>query len=77
MKAFTGLPHRCQLVAEAGGVRWFNDSKATNVGATLAALTGIGESIEGKVILVAGGQGKGRTFPLWPSRRANICVPPC
>ena len=62
MKAFTGLPHRCQLVAEAGGVRWFNDSKATNVGATLAALTGIGESIEGKVILVAGGQGKGQDF---------------
>ena len=62
VKAFTGLPHRCQLVAEAGGVRWFNDSKATNVGATLAALTGIGESIEGKVILVAGGQGKGQDF---------------
>ena len=62
VKAFTGLPHRCQLVAEAGGVRWFNDSKATNVGATLAALTGIGESIEGKVILIAGGQGKGQDF---------------
>ncbi|EKF74266.1 UDP-N-acetylmuramoylalanine--D-glutamate ligase [Alcanivorax hongdengensis A-11-3] len=62
VKAFTGLPHRCQMVAEAGGVRWFNDSKATNVGATLAALTGIGESIDGKVILVAGGQGKGQDF---------------
>ena len=62
VKAFTGLPHRCQQVAEAGGVRWFNDSKATNVGATLAALTGIGESIDGKVILIAGGQGKGQDF---------------
>lgn len=62
VKAFTGLPHRCQLVAERHAVRWFNDSKATNVGATLAALTGIGESIDGKVILVAGGQGKGQDF---------------
>lgn len=60
--AFQGLPHRCQMVAEAGDVRWFNDSKATNVGATLAALTGIGEAINGKVILIAGGQGKGQDF---------------
>lgn len=62
VKTFTGLAHRCQLVADSGGVRWFNDSKATNVGATLAALTGIGESIEGKVILIGGGQGKGQDF---------------
>ena len=62
VKPFEGLPHRCQLVAEAGEVRWINDSKATNVGATLAALTGIGEAIPGKVILIAGGQGKGQDF---------------
>lgn len=62
VKAFKGLPHRCQQVAQAGEVRWFNDSKATNVGATLAALTGIGEAITGKVILIAGGQGKGQDF---------------
>ncbi|MCH8544368.1 MAG: UDP-N-acetylmuramoyl-L-alanine--D-glutamate ligase [Alcanivorax sp.] len=59
---FAGLPHRCQLVAEQGGVQWFNDSKGTNVGATLAALAGIGPAIEGQVILVAGGQGKGQDF---------------
>lgn len=62
VKAFQGLPHRCQQVAEAGAVRWFNDSKATNVGATLAALTGIGEAISGKVVLIAGGVGKGQDF---------------
>lgn len=62
VKAFAGLPHRCQQVAAANQVRWFNDSKATNVGATLAALTGIGESILGKVILIAGGQAKGQDF---------------
>ena len=38
LQDFRGLPHRCQLVAEAGGVRWFDDSKATNVGATVAAI---------------------------------------
>ncbi|WP_101674532.1 UDP-N-acetylmuramoyl-L-alanine--D-glutamate ligase [Alloalcanivorax mobilis] len=62
VKGFAGLPHRCQKIAEAGDVRWFNDSKATNVGATLAALTGIGEAVHGKVILIAGGQGKGQDF---------------
>ena len=62
VKQFKGLPHRCQLVAEDARIRWINDSKATNVGATLAALTGIGEAIEGRVILIAGGQGKGQDF---------------
>ncbi|MEC8880183.1 MAG: UDP-N-acetylmuramoyl-L-alanine--D-glutamate ligase [Pseudomonadota bacterium] len=62
VKRFKGLPHRCQLVAEDARIRWINDSKATNVGATLAALTGIGEAIEGRVILIAGGQGKGQDF---------------
>lgn len=61
-RAFTGLPHRCTLVAEHRGVQWFNDSKGTNVGATLAALAGIGPAIEGKVVLLAGGQGKGQSF---------------
>ena len=40
---FQGLPHRMQYVAEQGGVRWFNDSKGTNVGATLAAIEGFDE----------------------------------
>ena len=62
VQQFAGLPHRCNLVAEYRGVQWFNDSKGTNVGATLAALAGIGPAISGKVILIAGGQGKGQDF---------------
>ena len=58
--AFAGLPHRCALVAEHQGVRWINDSKATNVGATLAALQGF--QAQGAVILLAGGDGKGADF---------------
>jgi UDP-N-acetylmuramoylalanine--D-glutamate ligase len=62
VQEFAGLPHRCVLVAEHRGVQWFNDSKGTNVGATLAALAGIGPAIPGKVVLIAGGQGKGQDF---------------
>ncbi len=59
LREFPGLPHRCQWVAEIGGVNYFEDSKGTNVGATLAALEGMpGE----KVVLIAGGQGKGQDF---------------
>lgn len=54
-RAFGGLPHRMELVLERGGVRWINDSKGTNVGATRAALEGIGAP----VILIAGGRSKG------------------
>jgi len=59
---YTGLPHRCQWVAEHNGVVWYNDSKGTNVGATVAALVGIGSELAGKIILLAGGQGKGQDF---------------
>ncbi|MDP0562306.1 MAG: UDP-N-acetylmuramoyl-L-alanine--D-glutamate ligase [Candidatus Endonucleobacter sp. (ex Gigantidas childressi)] len=59
---FPGLPHRCQFVAEARGVRWINDSKATNVGASIAAMEGLGRCISGKVVLIAGGDGKGADF---------------
>ena len=52
---FKGLPHRMQKVAEIRGVRWVNDSKATNIGACIAALQGY----DRKVILIAGGDGKG------------------
>jgi UDP-N-acetylmuramoylalanine--D-glutamate ligase len=62
VQKFVGLPHRCVLVAERRGVQWFNDSKGTNVGATLAALAGVGPAIPGKVVLIAGGQGKGQDF---------------
>ena len=58
LKSFSGLPHRCQWVAGQDGVQWINDSKATNVGAALAAI----ESFTGRVILIAGGDGKGADF---------------
>ena len=68
LKTFTGLAHRCQLVATQQGVAWYNDSKGTNVGATLAAINGLGASISGTVILIAGGVGKGQDFsPLSPA----------
>ncbi|MBD1585650.1 UDP-N-acetylmuramoyl-L-alanine--D-glutamate ligase [Pseudomonas typographi] len=62
LRAFTGLPHRCQWVRDRGGVAWYNDSKATNVGAALAAIEGLGADIHGKLVLVAGGDGKGADF---------------
>ncbi|HEX7044785.1 MAG TPA: UDP-N-acetylmuramoyl-L-alanine--D-glutamate ligase [Burkholderiales bacterium] len=58
IRAFRGLPHRTERVAEIGGVRFINDSKGTNVGATVAALSGM----EAPVVLIAGGDGKGQDF---------------
>lgn len=58
LRAFPGLPHRCQLVATIGGVEWINDSKGTNVGAVLASLDGLA----GPIVLLAGGQAKGADF---------------
>ena len=55
---FGGLPHRAQWVAEVGGVRFVNDSKGTNVGATIAAV----EGTEGSLVVIAGGDGKGQAF---------------
>jgi UDP-N-acetylmuramoylalanine--D-glutamate ligase len=60
LKRFTGLPHRCQLVAEHDQVRWYDDSKGTNVGATVAAIRGLGA--ERDLVLIAGGLGKGADF---------------
>ncbi|MDX3772547.1 UDP-N-acetylmuramoyl-L-alanine--D-glutamate ligase [Chromatiaceae bacterium AAb-1] len=59
LQHFEGLPHRCTLVASHQGVRWINDSKATNIGATLAAIAGLRPGVSGKLILIAGGDGKG------------------
>ncbi len=67
LRSFTGLAHRCQFVRAVNGVRWINDSKATNVGSTLAAVAGVSESVQGRLWLLAGGQGKGQDFsPLQP-----------
>ena len=58
LKTFKGLPHRLELVATRRGVEWYDDSKGTNVGATVAALRGLGK----KTVLVLGGEGKGQDF---------------
>ncbi|MCL1142903.1 UDP-N-acetylmuramoyl-L-alanine--D-glutamate ligase [Shewanella gaetbuli] len=58
---FKGLSHRCELVAVVDGVTYINDSKATNVGATVAALEGLNTHL-GDVFLIAGGDGKGADF---------------
>ncbi|WP_287808946.1 UDP-N-acetylmuramoyl-L-alanine--D-glutamate ligase [Pseudomonas sp.] len=62
LRTFTGLAHRCQWLRERGGVNYYDDSKATNVGAALAAIEGLGADIDGKLVLVAGGDGKGADF---------------
>ena len=64
LKSFTGLPHRVETVAEIDGVLYVDDSKGTNVGATLAAIEGMGC----RVAIVLGGDGKGQDFaPLKPA----------
>lgn len=69
LAGFTGLEHRMQWVAEIGGVHWYNDSKATNLGACQAALAGI----DGPVVLIAGGDGKGQDFhPLAAAARGKL-----
>lgn len=60
LKSYTGLTHRCQVVADNQGVKWVNDSKATNVASTLAALAGL--KLDGKLYLLVGGVGKGADF---------------
>jgi UDP-N-acetylmuramoylalanine--D-glutamate ligase len=66
---FTGLPHRAEWVAERGGVTFINDSKGTNVGAAVAALTGM----DSPVVLIAGGDGKGADFgPLAEAARGRV-----
>jgi UDP-N-acetylmuramoylalanine--D-glutamate ligase len=69
LQHFPGLAHRTQWVADTGGVRWVDDSKATNVGATLAAVAGL----EGPLVLVGGGDGKGQDFaPLAEAFRGKV-----
>ncbi len=60
----------CSLIAERDGVAWYDDSKGTNVGATVAALRGLGRP----ALLIAGGEGKGQDFaPLAPAVAARAC----
>lgn len=62
LKTYKGLPHRCENIAEINGVLYIDDSKGTNVGATLAAIKGFGEADRRNLILIAGGQSKGQDF---------------
>ena len=63
LRDFAGLPHRVETLRALGGVDWIDDSKGTNVGATVAALDGL----KRRVVLIAGGDGKGQDFS--PLRR--------
>jgi UDP-N-acetylmuramoylalanine--D-glutamate ligase len=65
LQRFTGLEHRCQYVATAADIDYFNDSKGTNIGSTMAAIEGLGAVYapkDGKLLLILGGQGKGQKF---------------
>ena len=69
LQSFPGLPHRSARVADIGGVRYIDDSKGTNVGATIAAVLGLG----GPLVLIAGGQGTGQDFaPLAAALRGRV-----
>jgi UDP-N-acetylmuramoylalanine--D-glutamate ligase len=71
LRRFSGLPHRAQQIANIAGVRYVNDSKGTNVGATLAALNGLGGARN--IVLIAGGQGKGADFSQLQEAVASHC----
>ena len=69
LREFTGLPHRTQWVADIKGVRYIDDSKGTNVGATLAAVSGL----PAPLLLIAGGEGKGQDFlPLRAALKGKV-----
>ena len=73
LRQFKGLAHRCQWVGERVGVSYYDDSKATNVGAALAAIEGLGADIAGKLVLIAGGDGKGADFSALKAPVARFC----
>ena len=69
LRSYQGEPHRVQHVVQIDGVDYFDDSKGTNVGATVAALNGLGRP----TILIAGGEGKGQDFSPLLKPVANFC----
>ena len=73
LREFLGIRHRCQWVRKYKGVDYYNDSKGTNVGATQAAIKSLGQTAKGRLILIAGGQGKAANFfPLKDSIRRHV-----
>lgn len=73
LRGFSGLAHRCQWLRERDGVSWYDDSKATNVGAALAAIDGLGADLDGRLLLIAGGDGKGADFVPLRASVARYC----
>lgn len=73
LRDFVGLEHRCEKVLVSQDVVWINDSKGTNVGATLAAIEGLGKSIRGKWIIILGGIGKCADFTPLIGSIAKYC----
>ena len=73
LRKFQGLPHRCEWIRNYKGLCFINDSKGTNVGATLATLAGLKGSIAGKWVLIAGGVGKNADFSELTIRIAQQC----
>lgn len=73
LKEFRGLRHRCEYVATKSGVDFYNDSKGTNIGATVAAISGLSRA-PAQLIVIAGGEGKGQDFTeLNPVLQKNPC----
>jgi UDP-N-acetylmuramoylalanine--D-glutamate ligase len=78
LRSYQGEPHRVELIATVGGIQYYDDSKGTNVGATAAALDGLGN--EGKkLVVILGGDGKGQDFgpllaPLARHARAVVLI---
>ena len=70
LQQFEGLPHRCQFVAEWQSITFYNDSKGTNPGASMAAISGFAE---GTVVLIAGGQGKDLDFSVMQDVVSRYC----
>lgn len=71
-RTFRGLPHRCEFIRRVGDVDYINDSKGTNVGATVAAVESLVPA-DGKIVLIAGGEGKGADFSLLAEPVAAHC----
>lgn len=71
LASLRNLPHRCEVIATINGVTYINDSKATNVGATASALAGF--SADSRVVLIAGGEGKGQSFTPLKKAVNGVC----
>ena len=74
LREYRGEPHRVELIGQVGGIEAFDDSKGTNVGATVAALEGLGaDKLNAKLVVILGGDGKGQDFsPLAEPVRRHV-----